>query len=59
MIKLCSVCDKKIKDGDDIVAVVVSVFKEIPSEKSFAIEKPTECLEVEHFECNDLSVLGA
>ncbi len=55
MTKLCASCDKSIKDGDDVVAVVVSVFKEIPSNKSFAIEKPTECLLVEHLGCNDLT----
>ena len=59
MTKICPVCDNKIKDGDDVVAVVVSIFKEIPSAKSYAIERPTQCLEVQHLACNDLSPVEA
>lgn len=55
MIKFCGVCEQKINNGDRVVAVVVSVFVDIPSTKSFAIEKPTQCLEVQHLGCNDLT----
>lgn len=57
MTKICPVCYEPIKNGNPVVAVVVSVFKDIPSTKTFAIEKPTQCLEVQHLGCNDSTVL--
>lgn len=55
MTKICPVCEERIQNGDKVVAVVESVFVEIPSTKSFAIERPTQCLEIQHFACNDLT----
>lgn len=37
----------------EVWAVVRSVFVEIPSKRSFAIAKPTECREVIHLECGN------
>ncbi len=51
MIKICRVCDGIIHDGDDIVAVVVSKFVQIPSKKSYAIGKPIDCWSIQHKKC--------
>jgi hypothetical protein len=47
----CRKCGKELKDGDPIRAVVVSVYREISSSVSYAIEKPSDCLSIEHLEC--------
>jgi hypothetical protein len=53
--KECPVCGNKFKDGDKIVAVVLSEFHDIPSSIHYAITKPSDCLEVFHRspECYD------
>jgi hypothetical protein len=43
------------KDGDDVVAIMVSRFRLIDSDASFAIEHPTRCIELTHSECFDWS----
>lgn len=53
MNKTCVVCEHLICDGDEIVAVIQSVFREIPSKNAFAIEKPTECFDIWHLKCSE------
>ncbi len=47
----CARCGKEFKDGDSVKAVVLSVFREVPSAVTFAIEKPYECISLEHVDC--------
>lgn len=47
----CANCGKALKDGDKVKAVVLSVFHEISSSVSYAIEQPYDCLSLEHVEC--------
>jgi hypothetical protein len=51
MQQICSKCQKTLKDGDRVKAVVLSIFREISSTVSYAIEKPYECLSLEHVDC--------
>lgn len=51
MNKVCNICDYELKDGDDVVAIMVAKFKMIESEAAYAIEHPTKCVEIVHSEC--------
>ncbi len=53
MNKDCPICDYPLRDGDDVVAIMVAKFKMIPSDTAFAVEHPTRCIEVVHSECFD------
>jgi len=53
MEKICPVCDLPFKDNQKIVAVMLSEYKEIPSSVNFAIQQPTQCLEIVHSSCYD------
>jgi len=53
MEKLCPICDYPFKDGDDVVAMMVSKFKQIDSSVNYAIKHPTKCVELVHSECFD------
>lgn len=53
MTKYCSYCEWEIEDGAPVVATVVSKFKHIRSDRTFAIEVPTECIEVQHMQCSE------
>ena len=52
MHQTCAKCGKALKDGDRVKAVVLSIFREISSTVSYAIEKPYECLSLEHADCD-------
>jgi hypothetical protein len=51
MTLVCPICDRDFEDGDDVVAIMASKFKYIPSEVNYAIEQPTKCIEIVHDEC--------
>lgn len=53
MKKECPICDYPFRDGDDVVAIMVSKFKMLESGMSYAIEHPTKCIELVHNECFD------
>jgi hypothetical protein len=53
MERLCPKCGKILKDGDRVKAVVLSVFRQISSSVSYAIDKPYECLSLEHVDCGN------
>lgn len=53
MNQTCEKCGKVFKDGDKVKAVVLSVFHQISSSVSYAIEKPYECISLEHVNCED------
>lgn len=53
MLRLCPVCDCPFKDGDKVVAVMLSEYKEIESDVHYAITTPTQCVEIIHRECYD------
>jgi hypothetical protein len=53
MQQVCAKCGKDLKDGDRVKAVVLSIFHEISSTVSYAIEKPYECLSLEHVDCGN------
>jgi hypothetical protein len=49
--QVCGKCGRPLKDGDRVKAVVLSIFREISSSVTYAIEKPYECLALEHVTC--------
>jgi hypothetical protein len=51
MNKECPVCEYPLKDGDLVVAIMIARFKMLASDVNFAIEHPTECLDIIHEEC--------
>lgn len=51
MKRACNKCGRSLNDGDKIKAVVLSIFREISSSVSYAIEKPYECISIEHVTC--------
>jgi hypothetical protein len=53
MKQVCAKCGRELKDGDPVKAVVLSVFREISSHVTYAIEKPYECLSIEHVNCEN------
>ncbi len=53
MQRICPKCVKPLKDGDRIKAVVLSIFREISSSVSYAIDKPSECISLEHVDCDN------
>jgi len=48
---ICAKCGQPFKEGDKIKAVVLSVFHDISSSVTYAIEKPYECISIEHVSC--------
>ena len=53
MRQTCKICGKEFKDGDRVKAVVLSVYRQISSSVAYAIEKPYDCLSLEHIECGE------
>ncbi len=51
MEQICAKCGKPLRDGHRVKAVVLSIFREISSTVSYAIEKPYDCLSLEHVDC--------
>jgi hypothetical protein len=51
MRQVCKKCGQEFKDGDRVRAVVLSVYRQISSSVAYAIEKPYECLSLEHVDC--------
>ncbi len=50
-IQRCAVCERMLHDGDEVTAVVSSVFHSVPSEVLYAIEQPTACHKMAHAYC--------
>lgn len=53
MKRLCSICEYPFRDGDKLVAIMLSEYKEIGSDVHYAIATPTECVEIIHQDCYD------
>ena len=53
MRQTCKKCGKEFKDGDRVRAVVLSIYRQISSSVAYAIEKPYDCLSLEHIECGE------
>ena len=53
MRQVCKICGKEFKDGDRVKAVVLSVYRQISSSVAYAIEKPYDCLSLEHIDCGE------
>ena len=51
MKQFCKNCGRELKDGDPVRAVVLSVYHEISSHVTYAIETPYECISIEHVDC--------
>jgi hypothetical protein len=51
MKQVCKKCQKEFNDGDRVRAVVLSVYRQISSSVAYAIEKPYDCLSLEHVSC--------
>lgn len=54
MKQVCKTCGKEFKDGDRVKAIVLSVYRQITSSVAYAIEKPYDCLALEHIACAGL-----
>lgn len=52
--RYCDICSKLIEDGEKIHMGIVSTFKKIPSQVSFAVEKPERFTFVNHAVCDGL-----
>jgi hypothetical protein len=50
---ICNICDYPLKDGDDVVAIMVAKYKMLDSNAIYAIGHPTRCVEIVHSECFD------
>ena len=53
MLRICEKCGKPFKDGDRVKAVVLSIFHESSSSVAYAIDKPYDCLSLEHADCDN------
>ena len=53
MTKHCPVCELPFQDKQKIVAVMLSEYKQIDSSVNFAIQQPTQCIEIVHSGCYD------
>jgi hypothetical protein len=53
MKQICRICGQEFKEGDRVRAVVLSVYHEISSHVAYAIEKPYECISLEHVNCGE------
>jgi hypothetical protein len=51
--RICEKCGKALKDGDRVKAVVLSIFRQISSSVAYAIDKPYDCLSLEHVDCDN------
>lgn len=51
MNKNCTVCRRPLNNLDLIAAVVKSRFNLIPSRTIYAIEKPHDVVDIQHWEC--------
>lgn len=51
MTRYCPICDQPLVDGDDVVAIMASKFKLLPSNINYAIEHPTRCINIIHSAC--------
>lgn len=52
MKKVCPGCDREFKEGQAVVAEVVTTYHEIPSKRTFAVDSNiTDCLGLVHKEC--------
>ena len=52
MTKLCALCGHSIKDGDEDSVGIVTTFKQLPSESTWAVEKPTRFTFINHASCD-------
>jgi len=50
----CAKCGLPFKEGDRIKAMVLSIFHEISSSVTYAIEQPYDCLSMEHIDCDNI-----
>ena len=53
MERICPKCQKPLKDGDRVKAVVLSIIRQISSSVAYAIDKPYDCLSLEHVDCDN------
>jgi len=51
MVKHCAYCGRPLVDGDNVIAAVKTAYRQLPSRIAYAIDSPTECIEVQHEDC--------
>lgn len=51
MIRICDVCERIIYDGESVVVAMDSIYHDIPSTQTYAIEQPTACRGIIHQAC--------
>ena len=51
MIRQCDSCHKILYDGDAVVAAMDSIYHEIPSLHTYAIDQPNKCRGLIHLSC--------
>lgn len=54
MTKTCQICDVEFKDGDKVVLVMLSTFRVIDSDVTYAVDEPgpRSCIEILHRDCH-------
>lgn len=50
---MCHKCGYDFEDQDEVKAVVICRFVSIPSKVVVSLSKPTECLEMVHYNCKN------
>lgn len=50
--QICQNCNRLFDKGDVVKALIITKFVPLKSSVVYALEKPTECLEVYHQNCN-------
>ncbi len=51
MIKICRNCDKLFDGGDHVRALIETEWVSLKSAVSYALAKPTACIDVTHSNC--------
>lgn len=54
MTKTCLICGQPILNGQRVLVGVLTTFVEIPSQKSWAIEKPDDYVFINHADCEEV-----
>lgn len=51
MMQICKFCERVIRQDDEVKAVVIARFIEMGATAAYSLQKPSECLEITHRNC--------
>ena len=49
--KICELCNRLFQGGDEVKAVIITRYVALKSDITYALEKPSECIEIIHRNC--------